>query len=92
VAPCYRGFPFALRLKGATNAEVLVTDADIRTWLPGDNLYDDGVFVPAGLPAGEYELAVALVDLSSREPKIKLAIAGIAPDGWYPMGKVSVRR
>jgi hypothetical protein len=92
VAPCYRRFPLALRLKGAAATEVLVTDADIRTWLPGDNLYDGAVFIPAGLAAGEYELAVGLVDPQSREPKIKLAIAGVAPDGWYPMGKVSVKR
>jgi len=37
-------------------------------------------------------LAVAIVDPSSREPKIKLAIAGVAPDGWYPMGKVKVKQ
>jgi len=92
VAPCYRRFPLALRLKGAASTEVLVTDSDIRTWLPGDSLYDGAVFVPAGLPPGEYELAVAIVDPSSREPQIKLAIAGVAPDGWYPMGKVNVKQ
>jgi len=91
VAPCYRRFPFALRLKNAAHTEVLVTDADIRTWLPGDSLYDNAVFVPAELPAGEYELAVAIVDPQSREPKVKLAIAGVGPDGWYPMGKVNVK-
>ena len=91
VAPCYRRFPFALRLKNAAHTEVLVTDADIRTWLPGDSLYDNAVFVPAELPAGEYELAVAIVDPRTREPKVKLAIAGVGPDGWYPMGKVNVK-
>jgi hypothetical protein len=70
---------------------VLATDADIRTWLPGDIVYDGSVFVPGDLAAGVYELEVALVDPMSREPKIKLAIAGVAPDGWYPMGKIEVR-
>ncbi len=91
VAPCYRKFPFALRLKSGSRTEVLLTDADIRTWLPGDNLHDGAVFIPEGLPDGEYELAVALVDPLTREPRVKLAIAGVAPDGWYPMGKVTVR-
>jgi len=90
VAPCYKQFPFALRLKGNRREAVLPTGADIRKWLPGDNLYDDAVFVPADMPAGEYEVAVALLDPLTREPKVKLAIAGVAPDGWYPMGKVRV--
>jgi hypothetical protein len=92
VAPCYRRFPLALCLKGGGRTEVLATEADIRTWLPGDNLYDGAVFVPAGLPAGEYELAVGLIDPVSREPKVKLAIAGVGADGWYPMGQVRVER
>ena len=91
VAPCYKQFPFALRLKSAARTKVLVTDADIRRWLPGDSLYDDGVFIPADMPAGEYEVAVAIVDPDSREPKVRLAIAGAAADGWYPMGRIQVR-
>lgn len=90
VAPSYRHFPLALRLKNEQRTEFFVTGADIRQWLPGDNVYDGAVFLPADLPAGEYGLAIALVDPATRAPKVKLAIAGAAPDGWYPMGKVSV--
>ena len=90
VAPCYRQFPLVLRLQGYGRSEVLPTNADIRSWLPGDNLYDDAVFVPADLPAGEYQLAIALVDPLTRRPKVKLAIAGIEPDGWYPLGTIRV--
>ena len=81
VAPCYRAYPLALRLKGAGREAVMVTDADIRGWLPGDNLYDDAVFVPADLPRGEYELEMALLDPVDRKPKVKLAIEGLQPDG-----------
>jgi len=90
VAPCYRQFPLALRLKSAARAEVLVTDADIRTWLPGDNLYDSAVFIPAETPPGEYELELALLDPQTRQPKVKLAIADLQPDGWYRLGKLTV--
>lgn len=90
VAPSYRQFPLALRLKSDQRTELFITGADIRQWLPGDNVYDSAVFLPADLPAGEYELAVALVDPATRAPKVKLAIGGGAADGWYPMGKVSV--
>jgi len=91
VAPCYREFPLALRLKNSGRSDVMATGADIRSWLPGDIVYDDGVFVPADLPPGEYDLSVALVDPVSREPKVKLAIAGMQADGWYSLGKIEVR-
>jgi hypothetical protein len=89
VAPCYREFPLALRLRGA-RTWVMVAGADIRKWLPGDNLCDDAVFVPPDLPAGDYDLDIALVDPATREPKVKLAIAGVREDGWHPLGKVRV--
>lgn len=91
VAPCYRQFPLALRLKSEKRTEVLITDADIRAWLPGDNLYDNAVFVPADTPAGEYQIGIALLDPITQKPKVKLAIAGPEPDGWYNLGKVRVQ-
>lgn len=90
VAPCYRRFPLALRLKNPQRTEIFRTNADIRTWLPGDNLYDGAVFVPAGMPPGEYDLGIAILDLHTDEPKVKLAIAGMGDDGWYSLGKISV--
>lgn len=71
--------------------EVLLTDADIRKWLPGDNLYDDAVVLPAQMPAGEYDLQVAILDTITGQPKVKLAIAGVRPDGWYNLGKIKVQ-
>lgn len=91
VAPCYKQWPLALRLKNDRRTEVLLTDADIRAWLPGDNLYDNAVFVPADMPPGEYSLGLALLDPVLRQPKVKLAIAGIEPDGWYNLGKIRVQ-
>jgi hypothetical protein len=90
-APAYRRYPLALRLKSAKDSAVLMTDADVRTWMPGDNLYNSSVFVPGDLPAGDYTLGIALVDPSTREPKVKLAIAGVEPDGWYPMGTIHLK-
>ncbi len=91
VAPCYKRFPLALRLKSPQHSEVFTTNADIREWLPGDAVYDDAVFLPAGMPPGEYDLQIALVDPQSSQPKVKLAIAGVDPDGWYTMGKLTVK-
>ena len=92
VAPPYKKFPVALRLKNGTHSQVFLTSPDIRTWLPGDVVYDDAVFVPYEMPAGEYELSLAIVDPLMQSPKIKLAIAGMEVDGWYPLGKIQIKR
>jgi hypothetical protein len=92
VAPCYRKFPLALRLRGSERNEVLLTDADITTWLPGDNVFDGSVSVPAELPAGHYELELALLDPQTKQPKVRLAIAGRSEEGWYHLGKIEVRK
>jgi hypothetical protein len=91
-APPYRKYPFAIRLSNGTQTAVMLTGADIRTWLPGDSLYNNSVFIPANLPDGEYTLSVAIVDPATRKPKVKLAIQGVEPDGWYRMGKIEVRQ
>jgi hypothetical protein len=79
-----------LRLVGEQHTEVLLTDADIPSWLPGDALYDDRVFLPQNLPEGEYELQLGIVDRQTREPRVRLAIEGRNDDGWYPMGTITV--
>lgn len=89
-APAYRQWPLALRLKSGADSVVLVTTADVRRWLPGDNLYNNSVFVPRSLPDGDYTLDIALVDPATNQPKIKLAIAGREADGWYPLGAVKL--
>jgi len=92
VAPCYRKFPLALRLKNSQRTEVLLTDADITTWLPGDSLCDRSIPVAADLAAGDYELALAILDSRTKLPNVRLAIAGRTEDGWYPLGTIKVER
>jgi len=91
VAPCYKKYSLALRLKNDRRTELFLTDANITTWLPGDNVYDDAVFLPVDMPVGDYEISLALVDPSSRQPKVKLAIEGLEEDGWYRLGRIKVR-
>ncbi|HRR57155.1 MAG TPA: DUF4832 domain-containing protein [Acidobacteriota bacterium] len=90
VAPCYKPFRLALRLRGPESVAVFITDADIRRWLPGDAVYDGAVFVPFGTPPGEYDLDLAILKETSLEPAVRLAIAGRLVDGWYPLGKIQV--
>ena len=90
VAPCYKRFPVAFRLKNAGHTQMMVTNADIRNWLPGDNLYDNFIFIPWDMPLGSYELQIALIDPITNEPKVNLAIEGKQDDGWYSLGKIEV--
>ncbi len=90
VAPCYRRFPLALRLAGEKHTQVLLTGADITSWLPGDNLWNEHVGVPADIPPGDYDLDIALLDPVSRQPRVKLANDGRKADGWYRLGKIRV--
>jgi hypothetical protein len=91
-APCYQQFPLALRLRNERHSAVMVTAADIRNWMPGDSLYNDSVYIPADLPDGDYDLSIAMVDRDTREPRVKLAIAGMEKDGWYALGKIKIHQ
>jgi hypothetical protein len=91
VAPCYRPFRLALRLSNGAHTRLLITAADLRTWLPGDNLYNASVAIPPDTPAGEYDLCLAVLDDRVDEPKVQIAIQGRRADGWYPLGQVKVR-
>ncbi|MBM4028088.1 MAG: DUF4832 domain-containing protein [Planctomycetes bacterium] len=92
VAPCYRPFRLALRLSSPAGKRLLVTPADLRSWLPGDNLYDHAVTIPADVPEGSYDLQIGILDERFDEPDVKLAIEGRRPDGWYDLGKITVQR
>lgn len=91
VAPCYKNFLLAIRLKSKDRTEVMITHADINSWLPGDNIYDSDVFIPLDMPVGEYELQVGIVDRQSHKPKIQLAIEGKDSEGWYTVSKIKVK-
>ena len=92
VAPCYKDFAFAIRLKNDKDECVLTTHADIRKWLPGDNVYDHFVFIPSDMKPGTYNLQVGIIDAVKGTPKIKLAIEGRDNDGWYTLGKTEIIR
>ena len=90
VAPCYKKFLLAIRLSNGKKSTIMITDADITSWMPGDNIYDDAVFVPYEMPIGEYDLQIGIVDCQSHKPVINLAIKGRDTEGWYSIGKIKV--
>jgi len=59
---------------------------------PGDPITAElALTLPRALPAGEYELAVAVLDEQRKAPVVRLAIAGREDDGWYPLGRIVLR-
>ncbi|BBE20203.1 hypothetical protein AQPE_4394 [Aquipluma nitroreducens] len=91
VAPIYKDYKFALRIKNTEKTVILSTSANILNWFPGDIVHDENLYIPHDMPVGTYELEIAIVSPVSYEPKVKLAIDGVNEDGWYPMGKIEIK-
>jgi len=92
VAPCYKDFTLALRLVSDDQSIVLPTDAVVKEWLPGDNIYDHSLLVPGHLAEGNYKLQLAVVDRINYEPRVNIAIEGRLDDGWYQLGQIEIVR
>ncbi len=90
VAPIYKQYPLAIALQSAKKNAVIQIPADVTRWLPGDAVVDKSLSIPADLPPGTYRLRVALLDPTTSQPAIALAIEGRQPDGWYDMGSVEL--
>lgn len=91
VAPAYRKYVLAVQLYSPDGEAVLKTPADVRTWLPGDAVFDETLYVPQTLNPGMYHFRVGLLDPRTERPAIKLAIEGRQPDGWYDLGAIQVQ-
>ncbi|MFK5974476.1 MAG: DUF4832 domain-containing protein [Flavobacteriaceae bacterium] len=90
VAPIYKNYKFAVRLKSKKHTEVLATTANIRNWMPGDIIFEENLYIPLDMPVGEYQVEIALVDPVAYEPRVNLAIQGLNSEGWYTMGKIKI--
>jgi hypothetical protein len=90
VAPVYRDYVLALEIRSPAESRVIRTDAKVRDWLPGDAVFEDTLYIPDDLKPGPYSLRVALLDLRTLAPAIRLAIEGRDQDGWYSLGPITV--
>jgi len=92
VAPPYRDYLLAFRLteKASQRQRIFTTETSIKGWLPGEVKVTESLRLPLNLPAGRYELALAIVEPDTHRPAIRLAIAGRAADGWYPLSQVEI--
>ncbi len=96
VAPPYNPRTMTYRLRGASSTETFASPVDITTWLPGAFSVVDTVTIPSDLPAGVYELEIALLDRAGTAPAtdplfpLYLGIEGRQTDGWYSISQITV--
>lgn len=91
VAPLYRRYEFALRLRQADHEEILPLQAvDIRAWLPGDAIIDTQIRLPASFKAGYVHLAAGLLDPATKEARVSFASQEAFSDRWLSLGGIEV--
>lgn len=96
VTPIYSQRTLAYRLKSGARSEQFKSDADVREWLPGTWEMQERLRLPDNLPAGQYQLEVALLDRPGFHPEtdplppLQLGIASRGEDGWYGLSQIAV--
>ena len=91
VAPIYKDYKFAIRLRNTQKTLILPVSANILEWLPGDIMCEENLYILYDMLLGKYQLEVAIVSPVSYEPRVKLAIEGLTDEGWYLMGEIEVK-
>ncbi|MFD2670719.1 DUF4832 domain-containing protein [Marinicrinis sediminis] len=93
VAPFYFDWPIELSLANETGKLVFQTELqeDIRSWLPGTHTFEARFKLPEAIPAGEYQLLIAILDPSTAKPGMSLAMEGRQQDGRYGLGKLKLQ-
>ncbi|MGM3162147.1 DUF4832 domain-containing protein [Dickeya undicola] len=91
VAPIYRKYDVAYRVVNDDSSVMSMGKAadDIRAWLPGTHTSVYQLAMPESLPAGRYNIDVAMLDKKGVS-RINLANEGKQSDGWYRISTVTV--
>jgi hypothetical protein len=90
VAPIYRPYQFALRLRHDEHVAIFPLADDIRTWLPGDNWVDVRLNIPRDFPRGRADLSAGIIDPRTQRIIVKFAVKERYSDGWTPLQPVTV--
>jgi hypothetical protein len=93
VAPIYHPWPLAYRLRNASDHVVAqwTSRADLKRWLPGERYeIEDIAVLPEQMPAGPYQVDVAVLEEGGHSALVELAIAGKRRDRWYPVSTITV--
>lgn len=93
VAPIYRPYLFALRLRQGDQETILpFSDLDIRAWLPGDAWIDHTLSIPEGFQPGWIELAAGIIDPVTNQARVRFANKEAFSDRWLDLGGFELAR
>ncbi len=92
VGKLYRPYVLRFALLDAGGKIAFTADgaADLRRWLPGEFEVSESFAVPADLKAGEYSLALRVVDPSGGRRPFQLAIDAPQADGRYTLSQIGI--
>jgi len=96
VAPPYLSRTLFYRLRDTSGGVELMSQQDIRDWLPGARETVEVFTIPPEMEPGDYIIEVSIHDRAGLEPDteplppLQLAIEGRAADGWYPLSELTV--
>jgi hypothetical protein len=91
IAPIYRKYDFALRLRqGDVSAVIPFPEIDIRTWQPEDTWLDLAVKVPPQIKRGWAELSAGLVEPGTADARVRFAVKEQFSDGWVDLQGVEI--
>jgi hypothetical protein len=93
VAPIYMQYPLAFNISSisdSTKRWIIVTNEDIKHWMPGVTDINSELKMPDNIPSGKYEISVGLISQVTNKPVISLAIEGKGSEGWYKMGEILI--
>ena len=94
VTPIFIPCAVALALLDDANQPIRIvwpSECHPSAWVPGQSTKEAAFVTFTKINAGNYRLAVALVNgRGSSTPTIRLGIAGMTDSGWYPLGTVQI--
>jgi len=87
IAPIYRKYDFAVRLRQDQNEEIIIFDnQDIRNWLPGDIWLEKEILCPKHFRTGSVEISAGLIDSKTKEAKVSFAVKERFCNRWALLG------
>ena len=89
-SPLYHEYQLAMELRSKTSAGRMILPVDLRKWLPGDAVYEGSVYLEKTLPAGHYQVRLAVLDPITGLPAIRLGMEGLKDDGWYDVSEIEM--
>ena len=90
IAPIYRQYELALRIRSEAGEVVLPTGMDPRKWPPGDAWIEEQVVVPDSIGVGSAQLSAGLVDIETRASRVQFAVEETEEEGWVPLGNLMI--